>query len=190
MYCCPYRFSWDAQGKKPRGTLDLLIGYQHWREKYIATEAVQTKDPFGLFGGIGPFADQGKAITEEFTWDSVRMGVRVRSNFTDKLSFRGKVMFIPWTHFEEEDIHHLRTDLKQDPSFKSTARGGFGVQSDITLSYNVWRGLSIEGGFRFWDIESGDGRQTARALTGDLKSPFPGANSRRWGAIIGTDYRF
>ena len=46
MYCCPHRFSWDAQDKKPRGTLDLLIGYQHWREKYVATEGVQTKNPF------------------------------------------------------------------------------------------------------------------------------------------------
>jgi len=187
MYCCPHRFSWDAQNKKPRGTLDLLIGYQHWREKYVATEGVQTQN---LFGPIGPFANQGKGITDEFTWDSVRMGFRVRSNLTNKLSFRGKVMFIPWTHFEEEDIHHFRTELKQDPSFKSTARGGFGVQTDTTLSYNVWRGLSIEAGFQYWDIGSGEGTQTTRTLIGDLKSPFNGANSTRWGAIVGTNYGF
>ena len=75
MYCCPFGLSWAVQKKKPWATLDLLIGYQHWRETYVATRAVQTKDPFGLFGGLGPFANQGKAITDEFTWDSLRVGV-------------------------------------------------------------------------------------------------------------------
>jgi len=189
MYCCPYQFNaWD-QDYEPTTTIDLLIGYQHWRETYVATKAVQTQDPFGIFG-LGPFADQGKAITDEFTWDSVRLGIRVEWNIMRKLSFRGRLMFIPWTHFEEEDIHHQRADLKQDPSFTSTARGGFGVQSDTTLSYNVWRGLSIEAGFQYWNISSGDGTQTARALVGDLDSPFPGANTTRWGAIIGINYLF
>ena len=179
MYCCPHRFSWDAQDKKPRGTLDLLIGYQHWREKYVATEFVQTVP------ALGPFADQGKGITEEFTWDSVRMGFRVRSNLTGKLSFIGKVMFIPWTQFKLDDIHHLR-----DLNVKSTARGGFGVQTDTTLSYNVWRGLSIEAGFQYWDITSGDGTNTFRFPTLSFKTPFNEANSTRWGAIVGTNYGF
>ena len=97
-------------------------------------------------------------------------------------------MFIPWTQFKLEDIHHLRTDL--NPSGIATAGGGFGVQTDTTLSYNVWRGLSIEAGFQYWDIGSGEGTQTTRTLIGDLKSPFNGANSTRWGAIVGTNYGF
>lgn len=99
-------------------------------------------------------------------------------------------MFIPWTQFKLEDIHHLRTDLKQDPSGIATAGGGFGVQTDTTLSYNVWRGLSIEAGFQYWDIGSGDGTIIIRGLTTDFRQLFNGATSKRWGAIIGTNYDF
>lgn len=189
--CFPYSCSSFVQDKKPWVTIDLLIGYQHWRETYVATKGVQTKDPFGLIGFLGPAPDQGKFITDEFTWDSVRLGGRIGLSIGGKMSFRGRFMFVPWTHFELENISHQNTDvLKQDPSFKATARGGFGMLSDITLSYNVWRGLSIEGGFQYWDISSGDGTITARNLTGDTKAPFNEANSTRWGAIIGINYRF
>ena len=99
-------------------------------------------------------------------------------------------MIIPWTHFKEEDIHHLRTDLQQNPSFKSKARGGFGVQLDAKLVYNFWRGLSIEAGYQYWDIRSGDGTITARGINGDVNSPFNEANSIRYGAILGINYRF
>jgi len=190
MYCCPYQFNaWD-QDYEPTATIDLLIGYQHWREKYVATKGVQTKDPFGAFGFVGPFPDQGIAQTDEITWDSVRVGLRVKWNIFRKLSFRGRLIFIPWTSFELESIYPLRPSLKQDPSAKATASGGFGVQSDTTLSYNVWRGLSIEAGFQFWDIESGDGTITFRSPAADSRQPFNEANSRRWGAIIGINYLF
>jgi len=183
--------SWAVRDKKPRSSLDLLIGYQHWREKYIATKGVQTQDPFGLIGFVGPFPDQGKAITEDFTWDSLRVGARANIEILPKFSFRGRLLFVPWTHFKLEDIHHLRTDLRQDPSSRATADGGFGVLFDATLSYNVWRGLSIEAGYQLWDISSGEGTITARSLiVGDVQEPFNEANSTRHGLIIGINYLF
>lgn len=179
----------NKAGEK-KNSVDLLIGYQHWEETYTATKAVQTQDPFNLFGGVGPFANQGKAITEEDTWDSLRIGARTSIEIFPKLSIKSRLIFVPWTHYENKDIHHQRTDLKQNPSFETRADGGFGVMSDTTLTYNIWQGLSIEAGYQIWDIESGSGTITSRAFTGDVDARFNEANATRQGAIIGINYRF
>jgi len=183
--------SWNVRDEKPRSYLALMIGYQHWTETYVATKAVQTRDPFGAFGGVGPFANQGKAITQTFTWDSLLAGVRTEIEILPDFAFKGRFMAVPFTHFTLEDIHHLRTDLKQDPSFESTANGGIGVILDATLSYNFGGGFSIEAGYQFWDISSAEGTTTVRPLTGPTAEiPLLDAHSTRHGAIAGISYRF
>ena len=173
------------------GQLAKVHGYQHWQETYVGTKGVQTQDPFGLIGFVGPFPDQGKAITETFSWDSLMVGARTEIEILPEFSFKGRFMFAPYTHFTLEDIHHFRTDLKQDPSLKAMANGGIGMLLDATLSYNVWRGLSIEAGYQYWDISSGGGTVTFHTvLFGDVDQPFNEANSRRHGAVAGINYRF
>ncbi len=182
--------NWNVRDEKPRSYLALMIGYQHWTETYVATKAVQKEDPFGFVGFLGPFPDQGKAITQTFTWDSLLVGVRTEIEILPDFTFKGRFMAVPFTHFTLEDIHHQRTDLKQDPSFKSTADGGIGVILDATLSYNFWGGFSIEGGYQFWDISSAEGTTTAFGLTGSAEIPLLDAHSTRHGAIAGISYRF
>lgn len=97
---------------KKKSSIDLLLGYQHWEEKYIATEGRQTVDPFNLVG-LGPFANQGRGISQKDTWDSLRVGVRARIEPFPKLSIKSRLMFVPWTHYESDDIHYLRSDLKK-----------------------------------------------------------------------------
>ncbi len=181
---------WRADGDS-QGYLDILIGGQYWQETYVATKGVQLKDPFGTVGFTGAFSDQGRNITVDFKWASLRVGARGEVPLPYGFSVRGGFIFIPWSHFVDVDVHHLRTDLQKDPSFRDEATGGFGVQVDATLSYNVWRGLSIEAGYQFWRFDSGDGDATTFALTGKTRSPtFNGATSTRHGAIVGFYYRF
>ena len=45
---------------KKKSSIDLLLGYQHWQEKYIGTEGRQQ-----LGGTLGPFADQGRGISQK-----------------------------------------------------------------------------------------------------------------------------
>ena len=177
--------NWNVRDEKPRSYLALMIGYQHWTETYVATQAVQTFPP------LGPFSNQGKALTEDFTWDSLLVGVRTEIEILPDFAFKGRFMAVPFTHFTMEDIHHLRTDLKQDPSFEATADGGIGVILDATLSYNFWGGFSIEAGYQYWDISSGEGTITARSvMLGDIEQVFNEMNSTRHGAIAGISYSF
>jgi len=80
-----------------RNYVDLLLGYQHWKEKYIATKAVQLQDPNGSIGFTGPFPNQGKAITEAFTWDSLRIGGRSAFEVHPRVAIRVRGFYIPYT---------------------------------------------------------------------------------------------
>ena len=172
------------------GFFDFLGGYQYWREEYEA------------FGSTGasfsplfptPIAPQGtKVLTEKFTWQSIRVGARYQVPFPKGFGFRAEAMFIPWSHFEFEDIHHLRTNLRQDPSFLAKTEGGFGVQAEGAISYTIWKGFSVEGGFRYSKFSSGDGNIDARTTTvvGTMTNKFEGAKTERYGPFVGLQYRF
>ncbi len=176
-------------GGKGEGFLDLLFGGQYWKERYIATEGVQVTP------ATGAFADQGKGITEDFKWTSIRIGARGEIPLLQDLSFRGGVFFIPWSKFTLVDIHHFRTDLEQNPSFKASVSGGFGFQIDAALTFDLGRhllkGLSVEAGYQHWYLDSGDGDITVRSnVLGDVKQKFNGATTTRHGATAGISYRF
>ena len=155
--------AWTSDTKdmigRPRVFIDMLLGYQHWSEKYEASAGIQTQPPFG------PFPDQGVGLTETFTWDSIRIGGRGNVGLVPALALRAKAYFIPWTHFTLKDIHHFRPDLAQNPSLKATTNGGLGGQFDVTLVYNTMEALSVEVGYQYWYTQSGSGTGTFFLLT-------------------------
>lgn len=176
--------TWGSAADPRAGFLDLLLGYQYWRETYVADRAVQ------VVPATGPLTNQGAAITERFEWSSLRLGARTAIPVIQKVSLHGRVLFVPWSRFDLTDIHHLRTDLKQDPSFAATTTGGKGVQLDAGISYNFWGTAALDLGYRFWQLESGEGSITARGVDGDTIEPFHGALNRRHGPTVGLSYRF
>ena len=180
----------DMRGER-RGFVDMFLGYQHWSEKYEASKFVQTQDPFGVIGGTGPFSNQGVGISETFKWDSLRLGGRGQVELLPKLSLRGKAIFIPYTHFTLEDIHHFRSDLAQNPSVKATTDGGWGTQLDIALAYNIWRAVSVEGGYQYWYAESGHGTANVFGSDGSTGQVILNkAHSTRNGVIVGLNVKF
>ncbi len=150
---------------------------------------------FGALGG-GPgllsaaIPSSTKVITHDYTWHSLRVGARAEVPIVVGLSMRAKAILLPYNHTDLQDTHHLRTDLRQNPSFSSDATGGFGVQLDAGLSYRVWKGLSIEGGYQFWRIDSGEGDKFTHALTGTTKDKLNEIIIERGGPYLGLRYRF
>jgi hypothetical protein len=184
-----YRVARWGSGEKPRNTFDVLIGYQRWKERYVATKTVDN------FPGTDTF-DQGLAVTEEFSYSSLRVGARAEVGLWKDVTLKAKAMAIPWTSFELKDIHHQRTtDLLQDPSFLArTSRpfwdGGWGAQLEGGISYRIWRTLNVDLGYQYWTIRSGGGTITSRFLTGDVDLPFNSARTTRQGVTIGLNYTF
>jgi len=167
------------------GFVDGLAGFQYWYEKYVA---------FGVTSAfpsvVPPLSGTSRVITQEWNWYSLRLGARTQVPIIDGLSAKGRFYVIPWSHSLVNDTHHQRSDLLHDPSFKDEADGGVGVQLDVGLSYRFWRGLSVEAGFQYWWIKSGEGTSTARTPSGDFEGRLQENKLERYGPYVGLQYRF
>jgi hypothetical protein len=174
---------WDLDGEP--GFVDALVGYQYWHERYVAFGATS-----GFPGAVPPFSSSMKAITQDYYWHSLRLGGRTQVPLVPGLSLKARAFVLPWSKSLLDDIHHGRGDLRHDPSFQEEADGGLGVQVDGGLALRVWRGLSIEVGYQYWRIKSGEGTSTARTIGGDVDSKLLENRTERHGPYIGVQYRF
>jgi hypothetical protein len=175
------------------GAVDFLVGFQFWREKYTARGLeVLVCNPAIIPCGIPPGGSlTANAITETITWQSFRFGPRVMIPLFPRVTAVGQFFFIPWLLYDNEDIHHLRTDLAQDPSGRIKASGGKGVELEGALQVKLWRNLRLEAGYRYWDVRSGTGTKDTFVPSGivtpvDLNQ----ANARRQGLFFGLDWTF
>ncbi len=180
-------FQWTAEDNPVLGGIDILLGYQYWREQYVG---------FGAVNQLGPGqAPDVKSITQTNTWQSLRFGTRITVPFLSRIALKGSAFYIPVTSYRNEDIHHLRTSgpnaLRQDPSFLTTASGGNGVQLEGALSVRVWRQLTLEGGYAYWDIRSGSGIVQAYPASGGVVQESHNVdNTRRQGVFFGVNWIF
>jgi hypothetical protein len=180
-------FQWRVGDNPIPGGIDVLLGYQFWREQYIAYGAQNLLGP-------GQLPDV-KALTQTNTWQSLRLGSRVTVPVLAWAAIKGSAFYIPVTYYRDEDIHHLRTSgssaLRQDPSFLTTATGGNGVQLEASLVVRIWRALTVEAGYTYWDIRSGSGSvQAYPASGGVVVEPHNVDNTRRQGVFFGANWIF
>ncbi len=145
-----------------RGTLDLVVGYQYRREKHEATGVTSVGcTPAGGGAGIcnpaGTVTNVGQlVITNTQTWSSLKLAVETEYRITRRLSVEGKAAFLPFASLNNKDIHHLRTDLQQNPSFEMTGTG-IGANLEGAVSYRVLKGLFLKVGYRYWWNRVSDG---------------------------------
>jgi hypothetical protein len=182
-------FQWTAEDNPVLGGVDILLGYQYWRETYAAY-GVQN-----IFPGGPDIPSNINALTQTNTWHSLRLGTRIIVPVLSRIALKGSAFYIPFTSYRNEDIHHLRTTgpnaLRQDPSFLTTASGGSGVQLDGSLSVRVWRQLTLEAGYAYWDIRSGSGTVQAYPASGGIvQEPLNVEHTRRQGVFFGVHWIF
>ncbi|MFQ5901894.1 MAG: hypothetical protein ACE5IH_10105 [Thermodesulfobacteriota bacterium] len=176
-------FQRSYKRKRQKASIDLLVGYQHWEEDLTFTNGVQVVPSTGAFSGLNS--------TYLFTWDSLRVGARGILPIFHRFYLKGKALFIPWTEYEGKGVWNLRTDFRQNPSFKDEADSGFGVQLDAAIVYNIWHDLSVKVGYRYWWMESGSGTATTFLSNGTIvRQPFNEAVNKRHGTVIGVNYIF
>ena len=187
-------WEWHEPMSGTRGYVDTFVGYQYWGEEYEAFGALG----FFHFPPIPPFPVEStaipasvKGITHRYTFHSVRIGARAALPLGLGFASRFNVAVLPFTRSEQTDIHHLRTDRGQDPTSRSRADGGFGFEVDAALTYEVWRGLAIEAGYRFRRIDSGSGEETAFFADGtNSRNTLNEIVIERGGPYFGLRYRF
>jgi hypothetical protein len=168
-----------------RGSLKAFVGYQYWQETYEAKGLIQLVPPVGTV----PTGGQ-TVITNEVQWNSIRLGLEGGYQITRRFSISGSAAFIPYTSLKNEDIHHLRTDLRQDPSFSMNGTG-IGANFDVSISYMIVKQLFFDLGYRYWWLRVSDGDWKAHFIDGTTQTVILNEfQTIRQGVTFGLNYKF
>ena len=140
----------------------VFIGYQHWQEKVVATGVEQVECT--SFTGGNPFCNSPgtvtntgqKVISNEVRWDSLRIGWEGSFRYSKRFWFDADLAYIPFAGLLNRDIHHLRTDLQQDPSFEMDGTGS-GYNLEASLKYSLTKKLFLSAGYKYWKVKVSDG---------------------------------
>ena len=176
-----------------RLTVGVFGGYQHWRERVTAQGVTQiTCTAVGTLcatPGSTSFSGQD-AITNTVQWDSFRIGFDSEVRIFERLDLTATVAFVPYTILENQDTHHLRTDLRHDPSFSMTGTG-HGYQAEAGLRFMLLQSLYLNAGIRYWRLEVTDGEWQNHPI-GSASSTvnLNEFSSERYGGTFGISYSF
>lgn len=138
-----------------RGHLDVFGGVQYWRTQYEATgvrQIVCTSSgiPGLICNPVGSSLVGVLAITNTTHWiNPIHVGADVEYQIVDPVSVTFKGALSPASVVYNEDIHHLRSDLQQDPSF-SMWGVGVGANGEAGLKIILSRHFALTGGYRIW----------------------------------------
>jgi hypothetical protein len=136
--------------------LGVFAGYSQWTEQVEASGAT---DHLGFIGGD---IDRSElVIANKLTWKALRIG------FTGQITLgrarlSADLAVIPYAEYRNEDSHFLReaaNDLGPSPNIIHTG-DGYGVQLDAELAYEVYRRTVLALGWRYWYLESRDGKRS------------------------------
>ncbi len=185
-----YRFFTEVEKTPGKKYMAMFIGYQEWHEEVVITNGFQEVcEPPNCIGPTGPF--EGLNSQYEFIWRSLLIGIEGGVPVHRGLSLEGGAIFIPYTAYDGEGVWNLRSDFRQDPSFKHTARGGYGVQLEASAAYYLYPDFAIDIGYRYRYIKSGKGDDITYFSDGtEGATQFNGAISERKGPFLGFVYTF
>jgi hypothetical protein len=184
--------------RKNKGFVDLFVGFQYWREKQVANGVLQVEcttvsSPNPAFGCSPPGTSSLKGqtvITNTVHWTSLKvLGGEIRYQVVPRVEVDAKLAFLV-TWLDNEDIHHRRTDLAQDPSFKMTGIG-IGTNADLSVRVMLIERLFLTGGYRLWWTRVTDGDWTIYGANGTMQSAnLNEFESLRHGPAVGLTYQF
>jgi opacity protein-like surface antigen/outer membrane protease len=158
--------------------LGAFVGYNYYRENKSGYGCTQIANP--LSDCAPAYPSSVLVITEDDTWQSLRVGVNGDIMITDRLKLETDVAYLPYVAFNGTDDHVLRALIFQESGT------GEGVQLESILSYLVTDQFSVGVGGRYW----------AMWTTKDAISDTDGAPSQtlpvktdRFGVFVQLDYR-
>jgi hypothetical protein len=168
-----------------RGQLDVLGGFQYWRTTYEATGFRRLVCDSSVIS-CNPPESALPAIKNTAHWITpLHVGGRLEYRITTRVSGNLKVTFSPVSVIYSEDIHSLRSDLQQDPSF-SMWGVGLGASAEPSITVMLTRRLSLTGGYRVMWNRTYYGRWENHPIGSDSDTvPLTEFQTFRHGVIVG-----
>lgn len=128
-------------------------------------------------------------ISNRANWHSIRVGASTEYRFTRRLSLIGTAALIPLSLIENKDIHHLRSDLHQNPSI-SMLGFGIGANADVGARFMFAKNIGLNVGYRVWWNHAIDGTVTFHGPSGSSEYPLTQFDSLRHGLTAGINFTF
>jgi len=176
------------------GRASVFGSYAEWRERYVARGVVQREctAPGTLCApaGFSGFFDRN-VITDRVRWRSLFIGIEGDQQMSERLRARASVAYAPRARLQNDDTHHLRSDLRQDPSFSQRGDGD-AVRVDVDFEMRLTPNFAAHLGMRYWRAKVSGVRNGFRAhpvggpdrIEADLNE----FRTERKGLVVGLSY--
>lgn len=178
----PEGFQYTSTGME----VGLSLGVHYWEEEYTATgvRQIECTLPSACTAGFEGYYGV-TVITNKVEWTGIGGSVTSLFDITENLAFNVDVTFYPIMSLVNEDTHHLRGDLAQNPSVRMTGNG-YGYDFMAGIKFNPARNLSFNLGYRVWERWVEDQTITFYGATGGQSSArLMDFNTRREGLVGG-----
>lgn len=135
--------------RAPTYRLGTYVGYNYYRETMDAHGVTQLANPSGPSGPIPPTGHA--VITQEATWQSLRLGVSAAFNLAPRVRLSADAAFLPYVEVDAEDRHYFG-NTPDVASINPLNGHGVGTQLEAMLTYDVAERWSIGIGARYWSM--------------------------------------
>ncbi len=138
--------------RAPSYRVGTYAGYNYYSEEMAAYGFGQTANPDGSYGpNVRPvLAPIGHAIiSQQATWQSLRLGATAEFNLAPRLRLSGDAAFLPYVSVDAEDRHY-NSNTPMIGSINPLSGHGVGTQLEAMLLFDVTDRLSLGVGARYW----------------------------------------
>lgn len=183
-----------STNKKAR--IGLFGQVQHWEETYVAQGLRQTVctapgnfcEPAGFIGFQG-----ANVISNKVRWQTVSVGAEGQFNFSKRIELSGRLTASPLARLKNDDVHLLREDLAQNPSFREEGTG-YGYGLELNAAYFFTPQLAAQVGYRYWKmkVENESNGQLTFPVEGGppVASELNSFTTSRHGLLLSLSYMF
>lgn len=164
--------------RAPTFRFGTYVGYNYYRETMGAYGVIQTANQDGPFGPDegGSLAANGHAIiTQQATWQSLRVGAAGEFNLAPRVRLSWDAAFLPYVSVDAQDTHYFAKTSKV-ASINPLTGYGTGAQLEAMLSYDLTDQWSIGVGARYWSMWTSEG---SFRRTYDADNPGPPSQARQ-----------
>lgn len=124
-----------------------FAGYFRFHETMNAFGCVQIANLNSDCVGADAEPTSHLGITEDDTWQALRLGISGETMLLDRVKLSGEVAYLPYVQFNGIDTH-----LDRGIQFPESSNNGRGVQLEAILSYYLTPQFSVGVGGRYWAL--------------------------------------
>ena len=136
-----------------------FLGYSYFRQMTNGFGCTQLTTPVSSVCNP-PNPSNQQIISQDDTWQSLRVGVSAVVTIWDRLAINGDVAYLPYAHFTGLDSHLIRVPVAFFPQ-DGTGRG---VQTELILTYSITESFHVGVGGRYWAMWSANANQTCHGV--------------------------